>query len=700
MKIYKYILILIIGQFINCYSAEKTITNGIISLNVNSKAGADVYLKDGNRSIKAAVSEQVFSVKVSGITAKFKPEIKGNNNQIEISAIDNDNRLKAVIVFTINSKYQDAILASYQIENISEKDVELSEVSAANFILDARSFGADSAYKFWSFQGSSYISRPDWVFPLTKDYSRENFMGNNNPDYGGGMPIVDLWTKAGGIAFASTSEYPEQISLPVIVAGNNGVEFRIFDKRKNVLKPGEKYSFIPFAIMLHHGDFYNGLHLYSKIMQDKNLKFPPLVPSALESEWCAWGYLRNFDPSDVTSTLAKAKEVGFDWATLDDGWQSADGDWDLMKSKFPNGDSDFKAIVDSMHAHGLKARLWWAPYSANDSAYNVANYPDRLNEYAMKLQSKVALEHPDWFMLDENGKRYQIEWWNSYLLCPELPEVQEHFKKFVKKALTVWGFDGFKIDGQNINAVPPCYNPKHHHKHPDDASKAVPDFFKMIYNTTYSIKKDAVVQICPCGTNFSLYNIPYATQFVASDPSSSWQVRHRGKVFKALVGNAIPYTGDHVELTRHLLGSDLPFKEDDFASTIAVGGVVASKFTLPDRKQQDSTVMLTPEKEIRFKHWEKIYNTEKLSEGTYVNLYDIAYDLPETHLIKKNNANYYSFFSDIPFNGKVELRGLDKGKYEITDYVNNVNLGIIDSSSPYINIKFTESMLIKAVKQN
>jgi alpha-galactosidase len=232
----------------------------------------------------------------------------------------------------------------------------------------------------------------------------------------------------------------------------------------------------------------------------------------------------------------------------------------------------------------------------------------------------------------------------------------------------------------------------------------VPDFFKMVYNTTYSINKDAVVQICPCGTNFSLYNIPYTTQFVASDPSSSWQVRHRGKVFKALVGNAIPYAGDHVELTSRSwvpeVQKSLPFKEDDFASTIGVGGVVASKFTLPDRKQIDSTVMLTPEKEIKFKHWEEIYNTEKLSEGDYVNLYDIAYDIPETHLIKRNSVNYYSFFSDAPFDGKVELRGLDKGKYEITDYVNNVNLGIIDSTSPYINIKFTGSMLVKAVKQN
>jgi alpha-galactosidase len=690
--------------FISRSYASENLNNGFLSIYIDKGLGTEVQFNEQGKNITAASSEKIFSVEISGKALVFPENLTNvvkSGNEIKVTATDESKKVKVILTLSAEQEFNNSVSGSIKIENISGSSLELSKVSVLNLTADAKNLGADSSYKFWSFQGGSYIFRPDWVLPVTKDYTRENFMGNNSPDYGGGIPVVDLWAKNGGIVIASTSEYPEQIYLPV-TASDKGVEFSISDRRKNILKAGETYSFIPFTILLHHGDFYNALNLYSKIMQKKNLTFPPTVPAALESEWCAWGYARDFVPSQLTGTLAKAKELGFKWATLDDGWQSADGDWELMKSKFPNGDSDFKAIVDSMHKYGLKARLWWVPYSANDSAYNVKHYPDRMNEYAMKVQSKLALEHPDWFMLDEKGNRYQIEWWNSYLLCPALPEVQEHFEKFITKAINVWGFDGFKIDGQNINAVPPCYNPKHNHKHPEDASKAVPGFFKMVYNTTYSLKKDAVIQICPCGTNFSLYNIPYTTQFVSSDPSSSWQVRHRGKVFKALVGNAIPFAGDHVELTNRKwvpeVQKSLPYKEEDFASTIAVGGVIATKFTMPNVAQADSTLMLTPDKEEKWKHWSDIYDKERLSEGEYVNLYDVAFDVPETHLIKKGDVNYYSFFSDEHFIGKVELRGLGNGSYSIIDYVNNKIIGEASSSSPVINVEFTDHLLLKAVE--
>ena len=35
----------------------------------------------------------------------------------------------------------------------------------------------------------------------------------------------------------------------------------------------------------------------------------------------------------------------------------------------------------------------------------------------------------------------------------------------------------------------------------------------------------------------------------ASDPTSSWQVRLKGKTFKALMGPSAPFSGDHVELS-------------------------------------------------------------------------------------------------------------------------------------------------------
>jgi alpha-galactosidase len=297
----------------------------------------------------------------------------------------------------------------------------------------------------------------------------------------------------------------------------------------------------------------------------------------------------------------------------------------------------------------------------------------------------------------------QVSWWNSYLFCPALPQVRNYYCAFVKKAITKWGIDGFKIDGQNLNEVQPCYNMEHHHNTPEESSQEVPEFFKDIYKTAIALNPDFLIQACPCGTNFSIYNLPYVNQTVASDPLSSWQVRLKGKAFRALYGNREAYSGDHVELTNRTWNDKaqkfIPNGKEDFASTLAVGGVPSSKFTIEGIQQADSTLMLDPIKEKFYENWIQLYNTEKMSEGKYLNLYDIAYDKPETHLIKKGDNYYYSFFTKDEFNGTVELRGLVKGHYKVIDLLEDKNVAEVDASTPFIKINFDKNLLLKVVRE-
>jgi alpha-galactosidase len=185
---------------------------------------------------------------------------------------------------------------------------------------------------------------------------------------------------------------------------------------------------------------------------------------------------------------------------------------------------------------------------------------------------------------------------------------------------------------------------------------------------------------------------------------SSWQVRLKGKTFRALYGNRESYSGDHVELTNRTwddkLQKFIPHGKEDFASTLAVGGVPASKFTVDGLAQADSTLILDPAKEKYYQRWMQIYNTEKMSEGKYLNLYDIAYDKPETHLIKKGNSYYYSFFAKNNYNGKVQLRGLEKGNYKIYNLYTGKIIANINTSAPYLQINFDKYLLLKAVKEN
>lgn len=678
----------------------------IYSLSRNSKKetllakGVSLFAAGFNNSN----SIRKFNIVDASIRIDSENSIYSESKTISFTALSQDSIISQNYTFLIPKNFSNVIICMASLKNESNKPIEISEYESFNTSLDAKNFGADSSYKFWSFQGGSYPERYDWIFPLTPDYSRENYQGMNAPDYGGGIPVVDLWTKEQGLAFASIDIKPQLISLPVKVQNSGTVSFAVKDSNQYIIQPGKSLTEVPCAIITHHGDYFNGLHTYSKLMQREGFSFPEAPKDAFQPEWCAWGYERNFNKEQILKSLNEVKKLGFKWVTIDDGWQNADGDWEPSLDKFPGGEKDFISFIDSIHSYGLKVRLWWVPFAAQDSSYNVKHFPERMNEYGMKFQSKLALEHPDWFLLDKNGQRVQVSWWNSYLLCPALPQVREYYQAYLKKAITKWGIDGFKIDGQNLNEVQPCYNPEHHHKNPDESTQGVPGFFKDLYKTAMALNPNFVIQTCPCGTNFSFYNLPYVNQTVASDPLSSWQVRLKGKTFRALYGNRESYSGDHVELTNRTWDDKLqkfvPHGKEDFASTLAVGGIPASKFTIDGIAQADSTLMLDPAKEKYYQRWMQIYNTEKMSEGKYLNLYDIAFDKPETHLIKKGNSYYYSFFANNNYNGKVQLRGLEKGNYKIYNLYTGKIIANINTSTPYLQINFDKYLLLKAVKEN
>jgi alpha-galactosidase len=237
-----------------------------------------------------------------------------------------------------------------------------------------------------------------------------------------------------------------------------------------------------------------------------------------------------------------------------------------------------------------------------------------------------------------------------------------------------------------MNACAPDFG-GHSLQYPEQSYEQLPQFFKMIYETARSIRPDAVVEFCPCGECMNFYTMPYTNQFVASDPKSSWQVRLKAKVYKALMPGTA-YFGDHVELTDD---------KKDFASQIGVGGIPGTKFVWP--ATGDSSIdenLLTPEKEVLFKKWIALYKEKMLSKGTCMgDLYDIGYDYPETHCIQKDGKMYYAFYNP-HFNGNIELRGLDKDKhYSVLDYFNHKDLGQIKGSNPKLDVTFDKFLLLE-----
>jgi alpha-galactosidase len=64
-----------------------------------------------------------------------------------------------------------------------------------------------------------------------------------------------------------------------------------------------------------------------------------------------------------------------------------------------------------------------------------------------------------------------------------------------------------------------------------------------------------------------------------------------------------------------------------------------------------------------------------LSRGEYLgDLYDIGFDRPESHAIRKDGQMYYAIYA-LHWNGTVELRGLESRDYHVVDYVNHKDFG-------------------------
>lgn len=574
--------------------------------------------------------------------------------------------LSKVVTVQANTRFPRVLFFQVEYTNLGTTDLKVTGWTNQHYSIAAPA-GSAGQPAFWSYQSGSYEKRPDWVLPLKPGFKQQNYMGMNAPDYGGGTPVVDVWRRDVGIAVGHLEMAPKLVSLPVAMPDATHATIGVEFKHDRVLKPGESLKTFRTFVAVHQGDYFQALRDYRDVMVGQGVHFDAAPESAFGPVWCAWGYGRKMTASQLAGALPVVKKLGFTWVTLDDGWQTAQGDWFLNPAKYPGGDADMRALVDKIHAEGFKAQLWWAPLTADPG-------------------TELARKHPEMLLLNADGSKQKISYWNSWYLCPADPAVVEYHKAIVVKAIRDWGFDGLKLDGQHMNGAPPCYNPAHHHARPEESVEAMPKFFQAIYDTARQIKPDALVEFCPCGTGYNFFTLPFMNMTVASDPESAWQVRLKGKTLKALQGDSMAYFGDHVDMVK-----------DDIASTVGVGGVLGTDFRWPVGSGSHGEGRdLTPAREQLFAKWMAIYKEKMLSRGEYLGtLYDLGFDRPETHAIRKDGKIYYAFFAP-QWTGKIALRGLEDRTYRITDYVDGKDLGTVRGPAATIDVKFDKHLLIEA----
>ncbi|TAM84016.1 MAG: hypothetical protein EPN47_04200 [Acidobacteria bacterium] len=652
--------------------------------------GAGSYLVSGGKQISGFVYDFGQSI-ISDARGKIGPLGK----RIEIPARSPEG-IEKTLAMEIYDDFPNLAVVTEAYRNMTAKELLIDRVVANRHRLNASLVDRKVPfYKMWSFQGSSYKWGENIIEEVPAKFSQPNLMGGPTPKgLGGGIPVIAFWTDKVGIGMGHLELVPLVVSLPVKVGKDNRVEAAMELEPRITLKPGEVYSLPQSFISVFEGDFYKPLRTYSRVLQRKGWNIPKPGNEAYNISWCGWGYEQDFTRAQVAGTIPKLKEFGIKWATLDYRWFNDFGDWEPRQDTFPG--NAIKELADEFHRQGFYIQLWWQPLAVDDGQGKHLSWKHAVT-------SKIAQEHPEWLVLDQKGKHARLvsPVCDVASLCPALPEVRQYFVRLVQRFIRDWGYDGSKMD--SVFSAPPCYNPAHHHKSPQDSILAMPKVIQAIFETSRALKPYSVTQICPCGAPPNFAWLPFMNQAVTADPVGSIQVRRRIKMYKALLGPRAAVYGDHVELTRVRFANtehEIDVGED-FASTVGPGGVVGTKFVWPDPGPHFNSVYLNPAKEEIWKKWTAIYNREMLSSGTFLDLYNYGYDFPEAYAIQKDGRMYYAFYAPnppAPWKGQLELRGLGPGQYRVFDYENEKELGTVDASNPGLKAEFNHHLLLEVSK--
>jgi alpha-galactosidase len=601
----------------------------------------------------------------AGIAETNASTLFGEARRVSAVAQDPSHALAVTLTLDFPTRYPDVVVITSEVKNLTPQALTIEEVNQALLALSPgfTPKAVDEAL-FWSLQGGGYKWGVDYILPVRAGFTQDNYSGPKGQGNGGGFPFADLWRPEMGVAVALLEPKPSLVWVPVNVSAQGQAQVRVVTRPSVEIPSGGTYTAPPAMVAVHEGDFYEPVVRYRQLMGDLGVAtVNHFEPDDYAAAWCTWGYQRTFTVRDILEKMPQMKAMGMKELILDDGWFTRFGDWEPTPKKFPRGEPDMKALIDKAHAQGLTFRLWWSPGSADPG-------------------STIDKQHPDWFILDSQRRREKASW-NAYYLCPAYKPVQEFTRGLVERFVKRWGVDGFKIDGTDLNHAPLCYNPAHHHARPEESFQQWPGLFRQIRETALSVRPDFRIELCPCGITPSYQLGTAFEQPVTSDPSDA-QVTQRVKFLKAWFGPHAPVLEEYVGLfgQKEPNGTPYTFRVELYPRAIGTGAVVST---------------FSPVLNQTHAEWTAIYNQRRLAEGEYLNLYDVGWENPEGHVIRKGQSLYYAFFTRVPgggFNGKIALRGISSAHFRVVDYVHNHVFGKVTGPEANVSVSFRDSLLL------
>ena len=197
-----------------------------------------------------------------------------------------------------------------------------------------------------------------------------------------------------------------------------------------LLSPGEEFnSEWGYLQLIDLPSFDPSADYVAAVARQMKPRVPSTPPPA---QWTHWYHFFQSITADLfiqnLNVIDNIRDtVPFKIVQLDDGYQSAWGDWTTCNTKFPEGLAHLsKAIKDKGYTSGL----WLAPFVVDP-------------------RSKLAHQHPEWMVKDNKGKPlisgFFYEFW-GYVLDLTRPDVLEHVRSLLHTIAADWGYGFVKTD--------------------------------------------------------------------------------------------------------------------------------------------------------------------------------------------------------------------------------------------------------------
>ncbi len=211
-------------------------------------------------------------------------------------------------------------------------------------------------------------------------------------------------------------------------SGDDGVEVRAEATLGGaVLAPGTRRQLHP--VVVRSGD--DASVLLSRWAAEVGAGEQARTGAPYQVGWCSWyHYFDQVTEADLTDNLALAGDWPIDVFQLDDGYQSAIGDWLATNAKFPSG---VDGVAAAIAAAGYTPGIWLAPFIVSPG-------------------SEVATAHPEWLAREADDPTQPMigmynDIWGGFQNALDVtrPDVLDHLTVTARRLVEA-GYRYLKLD--------------------------------------------------------------------------------------------------------------------------------------------------------------------------------------------------------------------------------------------------------------